>query len=78
MHDPAHQKVIENIDVYLYTKTNFINLFFHKRLNFKKILQFDWSRAFWRITQEPEFCQIIRGDIHTHVATLSVNLTLHF
>ena len=77
MNDHAQQKrwyhLIENIEVYLYTKNEL-----HKILHFKKIPQIDWSRAFWPVTQEPEFCQIIREDIHTHVATISGNLVFYF
>ena len=49
-------------------KINFITQFLHKILHFEKS----------SITQEPEFYQIIRGDIYTRVAVFSIILTSLF
>ena len=58
----AHLKwyhhLLERADVYLQANNRFHNSLLFSDILFHRILQFDWSTAFWSITQEPEFRQI--------------------
>ena len=43
------------MDLYQYAKNQVISLFCSRDIFDQKILQFDWPRTFWSISQEPDF-----------------------
>ena len=52
-----HQLSI-SINLYQHAKNQVFPLFSSEDTVDKKILQSDWLRAFWHISQEPDFSQV--------------------
>ena len=62
MYDFAQPKLsfplVENFDAYLHAKNKLRNSLLSWNITFSRTLQFNWLKAFWSITREPEFCEI--------------------
>ena len=51
-------QLLISMNLYQHAKNQAFSLFCSRDIVGLKILQSDWSRAFWPIYQEPEFSQI--------------------
>ena len=50
--------LLTSMNLYQHAKNQFFSSFFSRDIVDLKILQSDWPRAFWLISQKPEFFQI--------------------
>ena len=55
-------------NVYLHVKNKLHNSLLSCNTTFWRILQFDWSAAFWPITWDPKLCQICWWKINNNIS----------
>ena len=66
-------QLVISMNLYQHAKSQFFSSFYFRDLFDLKVLQSDWPRVFWAISQEPELFQI--WDLSKHAV---ININCHY
>ena len=66
-------QLLISLNLYQYAKNQAISIFCYRNIFNFKILQSDWPRTFWSISQEPDFPEI--WDLHKNIKN---NINFHY